>query len=94
MNRETQIIELPVSKTKVEIYSYLIARDLFEMNADTNVAKTEYILKNFIVSFGNEKDKAKIFEMVMDLRIEDYTSLDNALLKLINPQTEENKKKQ
>jgi len=81
--RETTIIELPHEQVQVEIYSHMIVKEWFKFKEEEDC--TEYALKNLIVKFGEETDKEKIYDLVSNIRLEDYTLIDKELAKLLAP---------
>ena len=91
MERETIEVVLPISQKKIKIYKYLIGRDLYNFEKKKEEDLTKYVLNNFIVSFEGEKNKDKIFNMVMDLHIKDYKFIDRKLLSLIDPEKDKKK---
>ena len=84
MDRETKEITLP-SGTKVVIYSYMITREMFEIRKLSNQDANEYSIKQFIVKFGEEIDKEKIFELVMNTKVSDFKDIDKELALLLEP---------
>ena len=85
MEREIKTVELPISKAKVVMYSFMTGREWQLITKETEVDKsTELAIKMFIVSFNDEVDKDKIFDLVLDSRLEDFRVINVELKELLN----------
>ncbi len=88
MDRETLELVLPKSGIKVKYYSYFTAREMFSFSKAEDSKKT--IITTLVVQLGDEADKEKMYETLLDLSADDFFYLDKALMKLI-PSLEEKK---
>lgn len=90
MERETKTITLPISQTTVEYKSYLTAREFLAIvkNKEQDTAN-KVLIDQVIVSIAGSKER--IYEAVLDLRLEDYIALNNALTELIKTPDQEKK---
>lgn len=90
MERETKTITLPVSQTAVEYKSYLTAREFLAIvkNKEQDAAN-KILIDQVIVSIAGSKER--IYEAVLDLRLEDYMALNTALTELIKTPDQEKK---
>lgn len=84
MDRETKEIVLP-SGIKVVFYSYMITKEMFDLKKLSNEETPEYSIKQFIVKFGEETDKQKIFDAIMNTKVSDFKDIDKELALLLEP---------
>ena len=83
MERPTQELQLAQTKQKVIVVSYLTRRDILAITAADEKARDRLTHDLLIISVGAEKDKAKIYELVLDLPLVDYKVVDNYLMGLL-----------
>ena len=90
MEKETKTIELPVSKKKVEVMTYIEAGLILDLPKQAD--ETKFILENLIVSIDGSKEN--IYEQIRKLRYKDYKALDKFLAEIMqNEEAAEIKKK-
>ena len=61
-SEQNKVVELPVSKVKVEIVPFLTAGVFMDLSKQTN--QTKFLIEETIVKFGEETRKEKIYELV------------------------------
>jgi len=82
--RETKTITLSTG-IEIVLYSYMITKEMFEIQKAPRDDTPEYSIKQFIIKFGDETDKQKIYDKVMNLKIVDYKLIDTELSLLLDP---------
>lgn len=87
MSSENRIIELPVSKIKVELVPFLTAGVFMDLSKQTD--QTKYMIEQLVVSLDGKTEK--IYEEVRGLRYKDWKFLDHELTAMVSEDTEEKK---
>lgn len=91
MNRETKEILLPITKSKIVIVTWMTAGELLGTSKAED--STKYLISKLVTSFNEIVDKEKVFEAIMDLPIDDYKILDDALVELLPKKKEKEEEK-
>jgi len=89
MEKETKTIELPFSKKKVEIMTYIEAGLILDLPKQDN--ETKFLLENLIVNIDGNAEN--VYEQIRKLRYRDYKALDNFLTEVMKKEEGEEVKK-